>query len=378
MILKTIKYCKNKGEKNEWSIRGNPVDDKYLDLEQINLIVGRNASGKTNTIQIIREIADLLAGDAKLSELIYDTSTYELGFEDGNDKVEYFLDFKNGRVIQETLKINEDKKLDRAEGKLFYAELGKNLAFETDKDSLALARRDSKQQPFFESLYRWGKNLSHYKFGGKLGKNFAVKDANGVSSEKVDLKDGNDVTKIFIKGEKLLHKKFVDSVIEDMKNIDYLVDEIDVMPLVLKSVPYGFVLKVQETELNSVTNQLDMSQGMFRALSLLIQLNYSLLAKIPSCILIDDIGEGLDYERSKALIDLIIEKVKDSSVQIIMTTNDRFVMNKIPLEYWSVIKRERNMAVFYNYKNSQKIFDDFEFTGLDNFSFFSSNYYQEL
>jgi hypothetical protein len=34
-----------------------------------------------------------------------------------------------------------------------------------------------------------------------------------------------------------------------------------------------------------------MSQGMFRVLSLIIQVNYSVLAKKPNCILIDDIGK---------------------------------------------------------------------------------------
>jgi len=37
-------------KKNEWSIRSNPVDNEWFDLNQINLIVGRNASGKTKTI----------------------------------------------------------------------------------------------------------------------------------------------------------------------------------------------------------------------------------------------------------------------------------------------------------------------------------------
>ncbi|MCK5524435.1 MAG: ATP-binding protein [Thiomargarita sp.] len=375
MILKAIKYCKNKGEKNEWSIRSNPVDNEWLDLNPINLIVGRNASGKTKTIQIIREIADLLGGDTKLSELIYATSTYELRFENGNDKVEYFLDFENSRVIQETLKINGIEKLNRAKGELFYEEIGKNLSFETGKGSLALSRRDSKQQPFFENLYRWGKNITHYKFGDKLGKNSVVTDANRASSEKVDLKDGNDVCKIFIKGQNNLGEEFIHFIIDDMDKIGYSISRIDIEPFVLKSEPFGFVLNVQETELKDVTNQLDMSQGMFRAFSLLIQLNYSLLAKIPSCILIDDIGEGLDNERSKALIDLIIEKVKGFSVQLIMTTNDRFVMNKVPLEYWSVIKREGNKAIFYNYENSQQTFDDFAFTGLNNFDFYTSEFF---
>jgi AAA15 family ATPase/GTPase len=123
-----------------------------------------------------------------------------------------------------------------------------------------------------------------------------------------------------------------------MKKISYHISKINVDTLNFFPIPV-FGLGVQEVDIEAVTDQKEMSQGMFRALSLLVQLNFSLLSKIPSCILIDDIGEGLDYERSKSLIDLIIEKVKGSSVQVIMTTNDRFVMNNIPLEYWSVIHR---------------------------------------
>ena len=93
--------------------------------------------------------------------------------------------------------------------------------------------------------------------------------------------------------------------------------------------------------------------------------------------MIDDIGEGLDYERSKSLIDLIIEKVKNSSVQVIMTTNDRFIMNKIPLKYWSVIQRVPKKALFYNYRNSKATFDEFEYTGLSNFDFLATEFYIE-
>ena len=57
-----------------------------------------------------------------------------------------------------------------------------------------------------------------------------------------------------------------------------------------------------------------------------------------------------------------------------MATNDRFVMNRVPLEYWSVIRRLPNMSKIYNYQNSKELFDNFEFTGLSNFDFFSSDY----
>lgn len=104
-------------------------------------------------------------------------------------------------------------------------------------------------------------------------------------------------------------------------------------------------------------------------------LNYSIFADLPSCILIDDIGEGVDYTRSTALIELLISKVEGTQMQLIMSTNDQFVMDAVPLKYWLVIKRSTGKAKIYNYLNNKKLFDSFKFTGLSNFDFFSSNYY---
>jgi hypothetical protein len=143
--------------------------------------------------------------------------------------------------------------------------------------------------------------------------------------------------------------------------------------LILPSPPLGLVAK--EPDLKGKTDQQYMAQGMFRTLSLIIQINYAQMARVPSCILVDDIGEGLDYERSTNLIKLLIEKAKNSDVQLIMATNDRFVMNNVPLQYWSVIHRIGNRSRIYNYRNARKIFDKFEFTGLSNFDFFSSDYF---
>jgi len=136
-------------------------------------------------------------------------------------------------------------------------------------------------------------------------------------------------------------------------------------------------LYVQESDLAEKTEQAFMSQGMFRALSLIIQINYSLLAGKPSCILIDDIGEGLDFERSSAMIQVLISKAETGLVQLIMTTNDRFIMNGVPLEYWSVIERKPGIAKLHNIYNSKQVFDEFKFTGLNNFDFFSTQFYVE-
>lgn len=382
MFLKNIKFCRFKGQQYEWSIEGKPlngVGEQPVSFQKINLVVGKNATGKSKTINTVRYLSDLLSGDVKVSQLPYRTSTYDLLFENNEDIIEYYLEFEEGKVKQEVLKINSKSKLIRNNqtGTMFYEKANEDLEFEMEDDKLAVSRVDKIQQPFFEPLQNWGKTLNHYRFGGSLGKNYLLRDINAIKEDKeVDLKDSDDVAEIFIKGEKNFGKEFTSKIIDDMGKISYHISIVNVDAL--KFIPISaFGVSVKENDIDAVTDQTEMSQGMFRALSLLVQLNFSLLSKTPSCILIDDIGEGLDYERSKSLIDLIIEKVKGSSVQVIMTTNDRFVMNNIPLEYWSVIHRVPKKSLFYNYQNSKDIFDDFKYTGLSNFDFLSTEFYFE-
>ena len=77
------------------------------------------------------------------------------------------------------------------------------------------------------------------------------------------------------------------------------------------------------------------------------------------------------------MIKLLTEKAKKSCVQLIMSTNDRFVMNNVPLEYWCVIQRYPDKSKIYNYTNAREIFEKFELTGLNNFDFFASGFYEE-
>ena len=83
---------------------------------------------------------------------------------------------------------------------------------------------------------------------------------------------------------------------------------------------------------------------------------------------------SIDFERSAALIKILIEKAKRSSVQLIMTTNDRFVMNNVDLEYWCVVERLQRGCKIHNYRNSKEAFDEFELTGLSNFDFFAGDF----
>ena len=375
MILKSIKYSQFAGDPDEWQL------DKCI-FTNINLIVGKNATGKTKILNIIKALSNLLSRDRKLNYL---SGNYTVLFDKRGKEIKYILEYMDKKVIREQLSIDSEILLKRGKtGKGYIKAKEANILkmpFMTPKDEIAaFSKRDSIQHPFLDDLYNWGDNLTHFYFGTQLGKDVLVaviKDKEKKAG--LDLKNTDMVVAKFIEGEEKFGKQFVDTIKSNMEEIGYKTDNIEVGPL--KSIlfmgegaskPMG--INVKEADLSGITDQHSMSQGMFRALSLVIQITFSLMADIPSCILIDDIGEGLDYERSSNLLRVLIKKAMHKNVQLIMTTNDRFVMNNVPLEYWSVIRRIGNRSAIYNYQNSKKMFTSFELTGLSNFDFFSSNY----
>ena len=61
-----------------------------------------------------------------------------------------------------------------------------------------------------------------------------------------------------------------------------------------------YAVYTTETGLEKQVTQRDMSQGMFRAFSVLVQLNYYILCGHKGFVIIDDIGEGLDFSQGQA------------------------------------------------------------------------------
>ena len=377
MLLKSIQYAQWEGTSLEWRLEG-------CTLGNINLIVGKNATGKSRALNIIGNLANQLCGDRSPSL----SGTYEVLFDKNGHDVEYTLKYKNSKVVRERLDIDGENLLTRGAkgaGRIYYEQLKQKVRFQAPQNQvISVARRDSIQHPFLEDLYNWGKSTRRYYFGADLGKSqlaSIVKDKARAERQVLNPKDTRMVVPIFREGRKRFGSMFTESLRRDMAAIGYDLTDIDVGPLVSvvfeTNLPGEIVgLYVQEADLKGKTDQSDMSQGMFRALSLIIQMTYSQMTGEASCILVDDIGEGLDYERSTALVKLLIERAKETSIQLIMATNDRFVMNNVPLGYWSVIQRMGSISKIYNYRNSQKIFDEFTLTGLNNFDFFANKLYE--
>ncbi len=376
MLLRSLKFAEWEGTPQEWTIVG-------LSLGERNLIVGKNASGKTRTLNIISALASYLAGVRPLAL----SGNFDATFSHEQKVLMYHLKYEDSQIVEEKFSLGNKILLNRGhggEGVIWAEDIegGKDIRFQTPPSELAaVARRDTIQHKFLEPLYAWGSSLRHYHFGSSLGQDHLAVFS-GKADRKIDDRDEKAVVALYREAEKDFGDGFKQGVINDMREIDYNIEEIGIRPPVsirlvpgLPGLPGEMVgLYVKEKDLPGITDQHSMSQGMFRALSIAIQVNYSQMAKKSTCILIDDIGEGLDFDRSCRLIDLLRKKAQESNIQLILATNDRFVMNRVPLEEWSVIQRQRNHVMVRNYENSKELFEEFKFTGLSNFSFLEMDF----
>lgn len=374
MRLQSIKYAEWEGTPQEWRIDG-------LTLASANLIVGKNAAGKSRALRVILALAQHVAGLRAIPR----SGHFDAEFLHDDQPIHYQLHYEDGQVIMERYIVAGESLLDRGAdgvGTIVAEDIEgerKSIRFQTPSSEIAaVARRDTIQHSFLEPLYAWGAALRYYAFGTSLGQDqLAVFVEHG--KRDIDTRDPQGVVALYRQVEKEFPQTFQQAVIHDMHQLDYDIEKLGTQPPIsvrirgdFPSEPTG--LYVKERYLPGITDQPSMSQGMFRVLSLLIQVNYAQMAKQATCILIDDIGEGLDFDRSCRLIDLLRAKAKAADIQLVLASNDRFVMNRVPLEEWSVLQRRGSHVQVLNYANSRELFEEFKFTGLSNFSFLEMDF----
>lgn len=375
MILRKISYCEFSGTPREWQL-------EEFELGKINLMVGHNASGKTRTLNLIIGLARLLTSQQVGVVL---SGYFNAVFIDGQFNLNYIVEFSNGMISQEKL-LRDDVELftrgAEGKGKVFNENSKEYQEFKIPKNQMFALRRDEIQFPYLEKLYKWASDTRHFRFSKEAEKHTLVLiDSNQPITDITNQNMTNQAGAVFKKGLADFPENFVKNIVNDFNLIGYDISSVDLGNLqsvrVDSSVGGQILgLRVHETDRGEWTDQNEMSDGMFRALSLIIHYNYYELSKEELNVFIDDIGEGLDYERSTNLIKLLIEKTKNTNIQLVMSSNDKFVMNNTNLEYWQVISRVGGKVKMYNKFNSEDIFNDFKFTGLNNFDFFTTEFYK--
>lgn len=374
MYLHNFSFRENAGQKIEWLIDN-------VSLGEINLVVGKNSSGKTRTLNAITDLANMLRGRGSSAS---GPVSYELTFRNENSSMRYELQYDLETVRMERLYLDEELLLDRGElgrGNIKYEGTPGSLSldFEIPHDQLACyAKRDRLQHPFIEQIFDWAVGLRRFDFSGDMGKSrYALKSVFDVRELDLSITNSSLVPVTSVAVE--LFPEFKGRVLDEMKGIGY--DLLD-FGIIHFSERYSqvdqdrYVVYTTEAGLEKQVTQRDMSQGMFRAFSVLVQLNYYILSGQKGFVIIDDIGEGLDFARAKMLVALLIRKAGEAGIQLIMSTNDSFIMNAVEIEHWAVINRDGNKISLYNYENSKEIFEEFKFTGLNNFDFYASEFFR--
>jgi energy-coupling factor transporter ATP-binding protein EcfA2 len=364
----------------ETSVRENTprVWRANVDLGQTTLLVGRNATGKSMILTSIHSLSRMIAKKTR-----FDDANFVARFTDGAGEFEYSVIVRDKLVLSESVTSDGNVVLKRGpDGKGRIKAVAANddrLDFQIPNNELAVvAKRDLIQHPFLEPLHAWAASTRFYRFNDFKRQFLVVREA---GPGEPDPSDYDQSIGLYDHGLKKLGEQFKSTIIDDLTRIGYPTEDVGIMPLEDVKLPPEFGvaalgLYVKESDLGGPTRQLEMSDGMFRALALIIHAAYAELASVPSCIIVDDIGEGLDYERSTALIQLLMERASRKAIQLVMSTNDRFAMNAVPLDVWCGLRRTREGVETVTQKSHPDVFEQFKLTGLNNFDFFKTDFFE--
>ncbi len=371
MKLANFKYVEYEGLEREWRLA--PAS-----FGSINLLVGKNASGKSRILKVIAGLTRVLSGK---QTLLYLSGAFEAYLEKSPDVgYLYEVSMTDREVTRELLKSGKDNLLYRegeSPGTIRPATSTgiQDIPFMVKRNQLALpTKRDALQYPAVEEVAAWADGSDYYEFAATPI--IFLHLFQTPSDDHILRRDFQHREVIWLVLQSALSKfgdAFKNAVMSDMGEIGYPINDIGTGPLSdIQGSPAPFGIWVQELDLQCKTEQSQMSQGMLRALAALIRMNLAIFSERPTLVLLDDVGEGLDYDRSVGLIKILIRKASEGAFQLIMATNDRFVMNEVPLKYWSVVIRRGSMVSLKNYDNSRNEFDKFEKLGLNNFDYFVS------
>lgn len=355
-----------------------------FDVDMINLFVGVNSSGKTRIVSSIEILAKVLTSRI---EYRFDSCHWIASFKSGKDRYDIEIQFEDRAVFSEKLILNGKIKLERGSdgsGRVWYEELKDYIPVKARPEDLLIAtRRDELQHPYLNTLVKWATGVRLYKFSSDLGRGqiwnykgkHEIEDA--LAAIPLTVTDPNRVVEQYARGWKSFGDKFDKAILKDLKSVGYDCESIgadyfEIDDLSPSAGELPIQLAVKERSIKGLTRQTNMSTGMFRALSIIIHLNFIALDNSQATILLDDIGEGLDYERAASLVRIVIKRCKSSKIQLIMTSNDRFVMNAVDLDYWHIITRKSSIVRVSSKSNNPGGFEGFSYLGLSNFDFFKS------
>lgn len=332
-------------QEDEWNL-------DFATFESVNLLVGKNANGKSRSVSAIVKMAGFLSEKVKLRE--YENMVGVLVFRtDSDDILAYSFTWRNGRIVDEELRSNHSGMIISRDVESAIIK-GEKINPPTDK-LIAHIRRDVELYPEIEQIVHWASNVVSVSFTS-LGDWYSVRSA-------LPMSNNYDVTNIVKTLTDDSKKEFYSLATK----IGYNITKVSILENVS-------VVLYKERGVRRLLVSSELSTGMNRALTILLYMVYFRQMGCPALLVVDDLCEGLDYDRSIRLGKEVYSFCEENNIQLLATSNDAFLMDVVNINYWSVLLREGTNVKVLCRATHQALFDDFKFTGLSNFDFFSSDY----
>ena len=349
--------------KDNWSLTG-------LKLSPFTIITGLNSAGKTRTCNLIKDFflnkllgypKDLRIGDHNVLLKTSEDYSYRIN-------IDISLDKNDNKVIKKdelhkiadgmsTLLYNRDK--------IYDMNLNKIVSYRPPKDSLTFhARRDEISYPYIEEIMREANNFYFLDF-----EELKIITVGKIIEKKLPKEILPSLTPAFF--DLLVTKEIKNKILEEINLLGFAIKDISIEPIIIGN-QKAPMLFFKERGVKVPYDMIQASQGMNKIIFLIVILN---LMEDGSCILIDNLGDGLDYKRSMDIVPIIEEK--SNNKQIIMCTNNEILLNQTDIRNWNILHREGTKVRAFNYENNKDQLNKFADSGLSNYEYFMSKYYIE-
>lgn len=323
-----------------------------IHLHDISLLVGENAVGKTRTLSALKLVADHMTGhqffgpNSEMQVLIKMT-------DDGRE-YDYSYSVSHGKVQKEAFIVDGVTLIRREEEIAQYYENNVNPPINR---LLINTRRDTQLYLDVEKVLVFMDSIELFSFSSiRPGDNFVdpIKVGNGLNVSTV----------------------FSDLSPDERKRIIKLLNDFGFKVGNLRALKaFGnTMIAMKETGVPNEFIMWAFSTGLIRVISLLTFLFYLSANHRSGLVLIDDMGEGLDYYRSTALGKFVSSFCKENQIQLILTTNDSFLMNVIDVKEWIILRRTGANVTALSEDTNPILFRRFRMTGLSNFDLLRSDF----
>jgi hypothetical protein len=346
-----------------------------LKFSKFTIIAGLNGTGKTRTCNVIRNtvkkivepMKTLFLGKTDLTFSISENESYKLmiSIEEDDDRKRSIKKEELYDVGGTGALFNRDNLLFNR--RVIYDAVSKqHTNYSPPDDTLTFhVRRDKVSYPYIEEIINQMRKF-HFldseeprsiAVGGIYGGKLPVQLPIEILPSLTPLWFGNIAD----------DKK--SEILNDINSLGFPIKNIFVKEIILggQRIP---MLYFEEEGVKGTYDFVQVSSGMKKIVFLIVFLH---LIEKGSCVLIDNVGDGLDYKRSINILP-IVEKIAEDK-QIIISTNNEILLNQTDIRNWNILFREGDIVKAFNYENSKEQLMNFANTGLSNYEYFQDKYF---